>query len=61
MTMKQLVRKLVKYHFEFSFEYDQDGEYYLCIILGNIEHIIHYQDTRKIALLWDEIKTYWLY
>lgn len=59
MAINRLVRLLVKNNFEFSFEW-LDGEYYLVIILGNVEHIIHPSDYDRLAQLWDEIQTYWL-
>ena len=59
MPIGRLTRLLVRHKFEFEFEW-LDGEYYLVIILGNVEHIVHPSDTDKIALLWEEIVNYWL-
>lgn len=61
MTIKQLVKKLVRYKIEFSCEWDEEGyDYYLICVLGNVEHIIHHKDYDGLAQLWEEIVNYWI-
>jgi hypothetical protein len=56
-----LIRRLIKYHFDFSiFWDDHDNEMQLSIILGNQEHIVALNNPAGITGLWNEIKTYWL-
>lgn len=62
MTIKRLIKLLMKHKIEFSFEWDDGGEnYYLDVILGNVEHLIDPKDNQKLEELWTEIETYWLY
>ncbi|MBO7323427.1 MAG: hypothetical protein J6U51_07585 [Bacteroidales bacterium] len=56
-----LIRRLIKYNFDFSIFYDDNSqEMQLSIILGNQEHIIALNDPAGITGLWHEIETYWL-
>ena len=56
-----LIRRLIKYHFDFSiFWDDHDNEMQLSIILGNQENIVALNNPAGITGLWNEIETYWL-
>ena len=56
-----LIRRLIKYHFDFSiFWDDHNNEMQLSIILGNQENTVALNDPAGITWLWNEIETYWL-
>jgi hypothetical protein len=56
-----LIRRLIKYHFDFRIYYDDySDKMVLNIILGNTEYIIALDDLGSITHLWNEIETYWL-
>jgi hypothetical protein len=61
MNLVKLVRILTRHHFEYSCKCDENGEYYINIILGNREYLVNAQDENGIEELWNDLKTYWLY
>lgn len=59
MPIGKLTRLLIHNKIEFEFDW-LDDEYYLVLVLGNVEHIIHPSDHTKIAQVWQEIHDYWI-
>lgn len=61
MNIKRFIKNLLKYRIEFDCEWDTNGDYYyITLILGNIEYIIHENDTDMMKRVWNEICEYWI-